>query len=179
MQRLRAGPSGSSAAMFMSTPMRRIGSRCCARAAKRPRRHAAEKRDERAPSHHSITSSARPSSESGVVRPSALAVLRLMISSTLADCWTGRSAIGRLDVLVQAPAAASMLLPKSRPGLRQARANCWKLVVVVPNSRARSGCGVAQGDVDDQRAGCGARSPACARPPADRLSARLHWDWSG
>src|SRR5882762_6475349 len=41
---------------------------------------------------HSITSSARPSSESGTVRPSAFAVLRLMISSALVDCWTGRSA---------------------------------------------------------------------------------------
>ena len=42
--------------------------------------------------HHSITSSARPSSEGGTVRPSALAVLRLMISSTFVACWTGRSA---------------------------------------------------------------------------------------
>src|SRR5262249_33815030 len=41
---------------------------------------------------HSITSSARPRSESGTSRPSALAVLRLMISSTLVDCCTGRSA---------------------------------------------------------------------------------------
>src|SRR5712691_6679762 len=40
---------------------------------------------------HSITSSARPSSESGNVTPSAFAVLRLMTSSTLVDCWTGRS----------------------------------------------------------------------------------------
>ena len=41
---------------------------------------------------YSINSSARPSSDSGTVRPSALAVLRLMISSTLVDCWTGISA---------------------------------------------------------------------------------------
>jgi hypothetical protein len=41
---------------------------------------------------YSITSSARPSSESGMVRPSALAVFMLMISSTLVACWTGRSA---------------------------------------------------------------------------------------
>src|SRR5262249_20878827 len=40
---------------------------------------------------HSITSSARPSSGSGTVRPSAFAVLRLMISSTFVDCCTGRS----------------------------------------------------------------------------------------
>ena len=40
---------------------------------------------------YSITSSARPSSESGKVRPSVLAVLRLMMNSTLVDCWTGKS----------------------------------------------------------------------------------------
>src|SRR5262249_9548429 len=55
------------------------------------RRRAAEQRYELAPSH-SITSSARPSNASGTVIPSALAVLRLMISSTLVDCWPGRSA---------------------------------------------------------------------------------------
>src|SRR5262249_36791451 len=60
----------------------------------RPGRRAAEQRDEFAAFHvhaHSITSSARPSSVSGTVRPNALAVLRLTISSTLVDCWTGRS----------------------------------------------------------------------------------------
>ena len=41
---------------------------------------------------YSITSSARPISGSGMVRPSALAVFRLMINSTLVACWTGRSA---------------------------------------------------------------------------------------
>src|SRR5882672_2634519 len=46
----------------------------------------------RHPALHSITSSARPSSESGTVRPSALAVLRFMSSSTFVDCTTGRSA---------------------------------------------------------------------------------------
>src|SRR5258708_39326274 len=43
----------------------------------RPRRCAAEQRDELAP-FHSITSSARASSMGGTSRPSALAVLRLM-----------------------------------------------------------------------------------------------------
>src|ERR1700676_375276 len=52
---------------------------------------AAEKGDDLAPLH-SITSSARPSSVSGKVMPSALAVLRLMYSSTLVASWTGRSA---------------------------------------------------------------------------------------
>src|SRR5207244_4167879 len=41
---------------------------------------------------YSITSSARPSRGSGTLMPSALAVLRLMYSSTLVACWTGRSA---------------------------------------------------------------------------------------
>ena len=44
------------------------------------------------PSHHSITSSARNSSEVGTSRPSALAVLRLMISSIFVTCCTGSSA---------------------------------------------------------------------------------------
>src|SRR5262249_29433859 len=60
--------------------------------AERPRgRRAAEKRDEIA-AVHSMTSSARASSVAGTSRPSALAVLRLMISSTVVDCWTGKSA---------------------------------------------------------------------------------------
>jgi len=41
---------------------------------------------------HSITSSARPISGSGIVRPSVFAVLRLMIISTFVACWTGMSA---------------------------------------------------------------------------------------
>src|SRR5262245_5755018 len=43
-------------------------------------RRAAEQRDERAASDHSITSSARSRNDSGIARPSALAVLRLMTS---------------------------------------------------------------------------------------------------
>src|SRR5262245_57600637 len=46
-------------------------------------RGAAEQRDELAPSYHSITSSAATSSLLGIVRPSALAVLRLMTNSNL------------------------------------------------------------------------------------------------
>src|SRR5262249_6803473 len=57
----------------------------------RPRgRRAAEQRYELAPLH-SITSSARPSSGSGTVSPSALAVLRLMTSVYLSGCWIGGS----------------------------------------------------------------------------------------
>jgi len=43
-------------------------------------------------SPHSITSSARASSEGGTSRLSALAALRLMASSSLVGCWTGKSA---------------------------------------------------------------------------------------
>src|SRR5262249_34985650 len=58
----------------------------------RPRRRPAQPGDEFAPVAHSITSSARPGSGRGTARPRALAVLRLMISSTFTTCWTGRSA---------------------------------------------------------------------------------------
>src|SRR4029077_7237443 len=58
----------------------------------RPRCYrAAKQRDELSP-FHSITSSARPSRGSGMVRPSALAVFKLIISSIFVTCWTGRSA---------------------------------------------------------------------------------------
>src|SRR5262249_7496110 len=57
----------------------------------RPRRRAAQQRDELA-TFHSITSPARASSVGGTSRPSALAVLRLMTRSNLVGCWTGRSA---------------------------------------------------------------------------------------
>src|SRR6266496_2755189 len=40
---------------------------------------------------HSITSSARASSMGGTVRPSALAVLRLITSSNVTGAWTGSS----------------------------------------------------------------------------------------
>src|ERR1700674_2580288 len=55
------------------------------------RRHAAEQRDE-LPPPHSITSSARASSEADTVSPSVLRVLRLMTSSNLVGCITGSSA---------------------------------------------------------------------------------------
>ena len=41
---------------------------------------------------YSITSSAATSNDGGIVRPSAFAVLRLTVSSTFVDCWTGKSA---------------------------------------------------------------------------------------
>src|SRR5262249_27553709 len=53
---------------------------------------AAEQRDELAPSHHSITSSASANILSGIVSSSALAVLRLITNSNLVGCSTARSA---------------------------------------------------------------------------------------
>src|SRR6516165_5309108 len=58
----------------------------------RPCYRAAEQRDELAPSRHSITSSAATSSVGGTSRPSILAVLRLIASSNIVGCSTGRSA---------------------------------------------------------------------------------------
>src|SRR6516165_7310250 len=55
-----------------------------------PRGRAAEQRDE-VPSFHSITSSARSRNASGIVRPSALAVVKLMARSNLVGCSTGIS----------------------------------------------------------------------------------------
>src|SRR5262245_30346766 len=57
----------------------------------RPRRRAAEQRDELA-LPHSITSSAIASSDGGTVRPSIRAVSALMTSSNLVACTTGKSA---------------------------------------------------------------------------------------
>src|SRR5262249_34695833 len=48
--------------------------------------------NERSPVLYSITSSARASTEGGMVRPRALAVFRLITSSYLLGCSTGRSA---------------------------------------------------------------------------------------
>src|ERR1700745_2137691 len=44
------------------------------------------------PQRYSITSAARPSSEGGTVKPSAVAVFRLMTSSIFVGCSTGNSA---------------------------------------------------------------------------------------
>src|SRR5262249_3366848 len=57
----------------------------------RPRRRAAEQRDELAAAGHSITSSAIASRPGGKLSPNALAVLRLITNSNLVDCKTGRS----------------------------------------------------------------------------------------
>src|SRR5215467_3587033 len=57
----------------------------------RPNCRAAEQRDDLAPPHHSITSSAMASNDGGTVRPSIRAVWLLITRSNLDDCTTGRS----------------------------------------------------------------------------------------
>src|SRR5262249_18103446 len=57
----------------------------------RPRGRTAEERDELASLYHSITSSARVTSEGGISMPSALAVFRLIVRSTLVGNSIGRS----------------------------------------------------------------------------------------
>ena len=47
--------------------------------------------NDRPPVHHCMTSSARPSTDGGIVSPSALAVLRLITNSYFVGCSTGRS----------------------------------------------------------------------------------------
>src|SRR5262249_31916254 len=51
-----------------------------------------EQRDEVAPPHHSITSSASSCNALGTSMPSNLAACALMTNSNLLDCKTGRSA---------------------------------------------------------------------------------------
>src|SRR5262245_35919897 len=73
----------------------------------RPRRRAADERDEVA-LPHSITSSARASSVAGTSIPSALAVLRLITISNLVGCWTGKSAgVAPFKILTTYVAATS------------------------------------------------------------------------
>src|SRR5262249_35748500 len=56
----------------------------------RPRRRAAEQSDELS-TLHSMTSSARTRNDSGIERPSALAVVKLMMRSNFVCCSTGMS----------------------------------------------------------------------------------------
>lgn len=48
--------------------------------------------NDRPPVHHCMTSSARPSTDGGIVRPSALALLSLTTNSNFVGCSMGRSA---------------------------------------------------------------------------------------
>src|SRR5262245_15006941 len=65
---------------------------------------------------HSITSSARATSDGGTVRLSALAVLRLMTSSNFVGCSTGRSAgLAPFRILSTKIAARRQISLKSGP----------------------------------------------------------------
>src|SRR5262245_50753648 len=76
-------------------PLIRLGKHHAKRCGLRPcGRRTEDEGDELAPLHrcnHSITSSARASSDGGTVRPSALAVVTLTTKSNLVGCSTGRS----------------------------------------------------------------------------------------
>src|SRR5215472_4106194 len=58
---------------------------------RRDEESAGERLEEHAPRAHWMISSARPISACGIVRPRALALLRLMTSSNLVGCSTGKS----------------------------------------------------------------------------------------
>src|SRR5262249_28420715 len=82
----------------------------------RPRSsRAAEQRDELAPPNHSITSSARARSVGGTSRPSALAVLRLIVSSNFTGACTGRSA-GFSPLRIRSTYPAARRYESSRSG---------------------------------------------------------------
>src|SRR5262249_15325276 len=57
-----------------------------------PNRHSTANKVDELPPPHSITSSARASTEGGTVRPSVLALLRLITNWTFVAWITGRSA---------------------------------------------------------------------------------------
>src|SRR4029078_11734258 len=95
-----------------------------------------ETRNEIAPSH-SITSAARASRVGGTLTPSALAVLRLMTSSNVVGCSTGRSAgFAPLSILSKYTAAPLFKWKKFGPYVR--RIPAW--VKVRPADTVASRC---------------------------------------
>ena len=64
---------------------------------------------------HSITSSALASSVGGTVRPSDLAVFRLMTNAVFVDCWTGRWATFCLCDVIHIMGCALVLFEASGP----------------------------------------------------------------
>src|SRR6476619_64365 len=86
--------------------------------------------------HYSITSSARPSSGRGILRPSVLAVLRLMANSTFVTCCTGGSA-------AFSPLRMRPVLTPIRCGRALEAGNLQKLAVADPDS-GKVGLGLAR-----------------------------------
>src|SRR5215475_6900609 len=81
----------------------------------RPRRRAAEQRDELA-ALHSITSSARASSVGGTVRPNTLAAVKLITSSNLVGNSIGRSlGLAPFKILLTKAAVRRQLSRRSIP----------------------------------------------------------------
>src|SRR5262249_51665227 len=67
---------------------------------RQPTRHRGHEERDKPPSLHSMTWLANASSRSGTLRASTFAVVRLITSSNLVGCWTGRSdALAPLRIL--------------------------------------------------------------------------------
>src|SRR5262249_54127000 len=82
----------------------------------RPRRSDAPKQRDELPALHSITPPARCSKNHGTSSPSAFAVFRLMTSSNLVGCSTGRSAgLAPLRILSTKTARRAKLSRKIGP----------------------------------------------------------------
>src|SRR5689334_5784965 len=82
---------------------------------RRGEEHRPRASEECAPIHHWITSSARPSTDGGIVRPRALAVLRLMTSSNLLGCSIGMSP-GGVPLKILSTKVAARLYTAGRLG---------------------------------------------------------------
>jgi hypothetical protein len=84
---------------------------------------------------HSITSSAIESTSTGIVSPSALAVLRLITNSNLVDCSTGSSMGPERDDVELSGATRE---PSSEATIEQSRAEVSSLSVMGARSDDRS-----------------------------------------
>ena len=113
---------------------------------------------------YSITSSARPSSESGTVRPSALAVLRLMISSTLVGLLHRQ--VGRLLALEDAAGvdADQTVRLRNAASVAHQAAGRGELAILVDRGHrvAERQCGELFAPADEERR----RRRSRARQPA-------------
>src|SRR5262249_61379138 len=102
------GPAGATLGRpGVADPDHRLPRLLRARRERPRRRRAAEQGNELAP-FHSITSSARASNLSGILRPSALAVFALITSSNFVGCSTGKS-----------PALAPLIILSTQPAVRR------------------------------------------------------------
>src|SRR5215470_653035 len=91
---------------------------------------------ERPSGGHWITSSARPSSDGGIVRPRVFAVLRLITNSNFVGCSTGRSAgLEPLRILSTNVAARRRRSVMSAVYASRPPSSTYSLVQYIPGSR--------------------------------------------